>query len=424
MSNKISVITVVYNDVANIRATMESFFSQTWEDKEYIVIDGGSTDGTVDIIKEYAPRLAYWCSEKDNGIYDAMNKGIIHATGDWINILNSGDNFCTERSLQDTIELATKSPLENVGVLYGNSFEMSKGTKQFKYAQPNWSLLNLHPIYRHGSSLVRSEIMKDNLYNLQRQKKYGYALDWDLIHQLYRQGVKFQKVEVNIESYKLEGVSYHPYKTIWYNFLITSERNLSLRPLLYMSKMILKKTFQDLGIIKWGRAFILEYLTNDIIVHIPFWCIRRMILKKIGVKIGCKSFIMKRNYIINANHLNIGKFSHINRDCFIDARGYIDIGNNVSISHKVKIVTGSHDIDSELFTGKYLPIHIKDYVWLGINSTILQGITIGEGAVVCAGAVVTKDVPPYAVVGGIPAKIIKYRKKELAYHCIWDMPFT
>ena len=59
MSNKISVITVVFNDVANIRATMESFFSQTWEDKEYIVIDGGSTDGTVDIIKEYTDKLAY-----------------------------------------------------------------------------------------------------------------------------------------------------------------------------------------------------------------------------------------------------------------------------------------------------------------------------------------------------------------------------
>ena len=59
MSNKISVITVVFNDVANIRNTMESFFSQTWEDKEYIVIDGGSTDGTVDIIKEYAHRLAH-----------------------------------------------------------------------------------------------------------------------------------------------------------------------------------------------------------------------------------------------------------------------------------------------------------------------------------------------------------------------------
>ena len=76
--DKISVITVVYNDVAHIRETMESFFSQTWENKEYIVIDGGSTDGTVDVIREYADRLAYWCSEKDDGIYDAMNKGISH----------------------------------------------------------------------------------------------------------------------------------------------------------------------------------------------------------------------------------------------------------------------------------------------------------------------------------------------------------
>lgn len=68
MSNKISVITVVYNDAKNIRQTMESFFSQTWEDKELIVIDGGSTDGTVDIIKEYSDRLGYWCSEKDKGV--------------------------------------------------------------------------------------------------------------------------------------------------------------------------------------------------------------------------------------------------------------------------------------------------------------------------------------------------------------------
>ena len=78
---KISVITVVFNEVNHIRETMESFFSQTWEDKEYIIIDGGSTDGTADIIREYSDRLAYWCSEKDNGIYDAMNKGIGHCSG-------------------------------------------------------------------------------------------------------------------------------------------------------------------------------------------------------------------------------------------------------------------------------------------------------------------------------------------------------
>ena len=121
MSNKISVITVVFNDVANIRATMESFFSQTWEDKEYIVIDGGSTDGTVDIIKEYADKLAYWCSEKDNGIYDAMNKGIVHATGDWINILNSGDYYASNDALNKVITLAID--INSTDILYTNSIE-------------------------------------------------------------------------------------------------------------------------------------------------------------------------------------------------------------------------------------------------------------------------------------------------------------
>ena len=99
-NNKISVITVVFNDAKHIRETMESFFSQTWENKEYIVIDGGSNDGTAEIVKEYADQLSYWCSEKDDGIYDAMNKGIKRCTGDWINILNSGDLFATPHALE------------------------------------------------------------------------------------------------------------------------------------------------------------------------------------------------------------------------------------------------------------------------------------------------------------------------------------
>ena len=105
MANKVSVITVVFNDVAHIRETIESYLSQTWEDKEYIVIDGGSTDGTLDVIKEYADNINYWISEKDNGMYDAMNKGILHSTGDWINILNSGDTFASPTA----IEYALKS---------------------------------------------------------------------------------------------------------------------------------------------------------------------------------------------------------------------------------------------------------------------------------------------------------------------------
>ena len=98
---KITVITVVRNDVAHIEHTMLSVLGQTYGNVEYIVIDGGSTDGTVDIIKKYADKLAYWVSEPDGGIYPAMNKGLQHATGEWVNFMNSGDSFADDKVLND-----------------------------------------------------------------------------------------------------------------------------------------------------------------------------------------------------------------------------------------------------------------------------------------------------------------------------------
>ena len=88
---KFSIVTVCLNSAKTIRQTIESVIYQKYENIEYIIIDGGSTDGTVDIIKEYGDRITYWVSEKDNGLYDAMNKGISRATGDVISLLNSDD---------------------------------------------------------------------------------------------------------------------------------------------------------------------------------------------------------------------------------------------------------------------------------------------------------------------------------------------
>ena len=90
---KISVITISYNCKDVIEDTILSVIGQTYTNIEYIIIDGASTDGTFDVIKKYADKIDFWISEPDKGIYDAMNKGLKHATGDWVIFMNAGDSF-------------------------------------------------------------------------------------------------------------------------------------------------------------------------------------------------------------------------------------------------------------------------------------------------------------------------------------------
>lgn len=421
MSNRISVITVVYNDVEHIQATMESFFSQTWQDKEYIVIDGGSNDGTADIIKQYSDRIAYWCSEKDEGIYDAMNKGISHCTGDWINFLNSGDYYADTHSLENALKV---DDIENTDIIYGNSIAISKNSRTYIAAGTDTAQLRHKPIYRHGSSLIRSDVHRKYLFDVTKKKEYGFALDWDMIFRAYKGGCRFKKANCYIEAYDVEGMSNQPIKELIYNYRIIEGNSFSLKKYVSLQKNILfymlKKTF----IYKYLSGFLKEYVVNDITPHIPSWSIRRRILRFANLSIGGKSFIMKRTYFMDVNKISIGAFTDINRGCFLDGRGTIIIGNNVSISHEVKIITGSHDINSKTFEAIYKPIIVDDYAWLGAGCTILQGVHVGEGAVVCAGAVVTNDVKPYEVVAGIPARVIMHRNRDLSYQCIWGVPFT
>ena len=127
MSNipKISIVTISYNIVSSIEKTILSVISQTYSNIEYIVIDGGSTDGTVDIIKKYSNKISYWVSERDKGIYDAMNKGIEAATGDWINFMNAGDLFFHNNVISEIIPFLDN----NVDIIYGDFEKLSDEDK-------------------------------------------------------------------------------------------------------------------------------------------------------------------------------------------------------------------------------------------------------------------------------------------------------
>lgn len=166
--------------------------------------------------------------------------------------------------------------------------------------------------------------------------------------------------------------------------------------------------------------FFAYYITNYIIAFIPVRYIRTIWYKYIlKVKIGKQSFIDMGTYYLSPWRLSIGNYTHINRRCFIDSRaqGGVRIGSSVSISHNVSIVSASHDINDKDFSPTEGEVVIGDFVFVGINAVILKNVHIGKGAVICAGAVVTKDVEPYAIMAGVPAKLIGRRSKDLDYRC-------
>ena len=157
------------------------------------------------------------------------------------------------------------------------------------------------------------------------------------------------------------------------------------------------------------------YLANHFFINFTPYFIRHFYLKKVcGIKIGIESSIHMGTFITGSN-IEIGSNTVINRHTYLDGRVSLKIGNNVNVSHQTLIQTLTHDPQSRDFTCICQPVIIEDYVWIGTRSIILPGVTIGEGAVIGAGSVVTKNIPPYSIAVGNPAKVIKMRNMDLMY---------
>ncbi len=164
---------------------------------------------------------------------------------------------------------------------------------------------------------------------------------------------------------------------------------------------------------------VVKYSTNYLINHIPSYTVRHAWYRHVlGWHIGPKAAILMGQHVqmagvrTSARKVSIGRGTVINQGCLLYTTGGLVIGENVSISSGVWLVTGTHDMNDPQFVDIYKPIVIGDHVWIGVRATILGGVTVGEGAVVMAGAVVTHDVPCYAVVGGVPARVLTQRKLQ------------
>ena len=160
---KYSIITVNYNNKEGLRRTIESVIHQTFRDFEFIVIDGGSTDGSADVLKEYDKQLTFWVSEPDKGVYNAMNKGVARAHGDYLNFMNSGDCFYDEKILED---LASKDLTADL--IVGRDYHFNDKTQQgFATILPSrLSMLTfVHHTLPHQSTFFKRQLFDNSPYD-------------------------------------------------------------------------------------------------------------------------------------------------------------------------------------------------------------------------------------------------------------------
>jgi glycosyltransferase involved in cell wall biosynthesis len=199
-SSLITVITVVYNGEQFLEQTIQSVINQNYDNVEYIIIDGGSTDNTLDIIRQYEHAIDYWVSEKDFGIYDAMNKGINLATGRWINFMNSGDYFYNKDILKS---IFIKQSIQDYQIIYGNQeVRYTSGLKKMVQAGHVENLWKCSQ-FCHQAAFVNSQYHKAHLFNLNTK----IVADFEFFYLAWANGVKFKPIAETVCSFDVGGVS-------------------------------------------------------------------------------------------------------------------------------------------------------------------------------------------------------------------------
>lgn len=167
---KLSIITINYNNANGLEKTIQSIISQTFTDYEYIIIDGGSTDGSVDIIKKYEQHITFWVSEHDKGIYNAMNKGISHAQGEYCNFMNSGDVLYNQEVLNNVF-----SQNYTEDIITGKTIGKDENDIRFSTEGKITFLTLYRSTISHQASFIKTDLLRKHSYD----EDLRIVADWD-----------------------------------------------------------------------------------------------------------------------------------------------------------------------------------------------------------------------------------------------------
>ena len=207
MSIKLSIITINYNNYSGLQKTMKSVFEQIWKDFEYIIIDGGSNDGSNEHIESNSNKLSYWVSEKDKGIYNAMNKGILKSTGEFLLFLNSGDYFVNSNSLFKFI----KKVDSKFDIIYGDWYQIFSSGQIYESIYPDdltFYFLAFQSGLPHQSTFIKRQLFLEyGLYD----ENLVITADWKFfLNLIFKIQVPYIHINQKLVFYNLEGVSSKP----------------------------------------------------------------------------------------------------------------------------------------------------------------------------------------------------------------------
>lgn len=236
MNPQLSIISVVLNEAAGLQRTIESVVKQVYKNFEYIIIDGGSDQATIEVIKKNESSIDYWVTERDLGIYDAMNKGVANSRGDWVLFLNAGDSLFGDDVLKEVFGL---SDISHYDILFGDhvvNFNDFRGEKRRKAGKVK--SIKLGSQFCHQSAFIRRTLLANHKYNIENR----IGADFEFFYDMYLDQKKFRylgSVISQIENGGLSDINQIEVIKSWKKVVSERSKDYTLRVRLYYHMLIL-----------------------------------------------------------------------------------------------------------------------------------------------------------------------------------------